>query len=165
MATRYILTPDSAEMPAADFPELMSVHATLRRRVLAFDAGNANGERCEWSTVAVQGLSGTLTAIITYSCAVNTNDVVWEVSIEADTTPTDGLNAHTSDSFAAGNAGTSTVPGTVGVRGTLSITLTQNDSIAAGDSVRFRLRRDSNNGSDTAAGDAYVHSLEIRDAA
>lgn len=79
-------------------------------------------------------------------------------------TPGDAVAMHSTDSFDAINSTNSTtVPGTLGYEGAISVTLTNNDSSAAGDYVRFSLTRDQVN--DTAAGDMYVLSMEIRDGA
>ncbi len=59
-----------------------------------------------------------------------------------------------------------TVPGTTGNVDVVNVTLTagatDTDSIAAGELFRIRIRRDVTN--DTAAGDAELHSVEIREA-
>jgi hypothetical protein len=47
----------------------------------------------------------------------------------------------------------------------ISITLSNLDSAAAADYVRFSLARAVANAADTAAGDCYVLSVEIRDGA
>jgi hypothetical protein len=46
----------------------------------------------------------------------------------------------------------------------LSITLTNGDSLAAGDYIRVSVARDADNGSDNFAADAYLLAVEIRDA-
>jgi K+-transporting ATPase A subunit len=57
------------------------------------------------------------------------------------------------------------VPGTAGYMEQISITLSNLDSAAAGDLVRISLARNVAHATDTATGDAYVLSIEIRDAA
>ena len=57
------------------------------------------------------------------------------------------------------------VPGTAGYMEQVSVTLTNADSIAAADLVRVSVARAVANGADTATGDCYVLSVEIRDAA
>jgi hypothetical protein len=90
--------------------------------------------------------------------------VAFTVEIEAITTG-DATDTDAGDSFAAVNTGTdATVPATAGYIDTVSVTLTNNDSIAAGDYVRFRLTRAVANASDTATGDCNVYSLEVQDA-
>jgi hypothetical protein len=64
------------------------------------------------------------------------------------------------------NTGTdSAVPATAGYMEQVSVTLTNADSIAAADLVRVSVARAVANGADTATGDCYVLSVEIRDAA
>jgi hypothetical protein len=58
--------------------------------------------------------------------------------------------------FAAANVGTATVPGTAGHLDEVSITLTNADSVAAGDFVVVYLNRDPAHASDTATGDCEV---------
>jgi predicted RecA/RadA family phage recombinase len=47
----------------------------------------------------------------------------------------------------------------------VSVTLTNADSIAAGDLVRVSVTRAVANAADTATGDCYVLAVELRDAA
>jgi hypothetical protein len=61
------------------------------------------------------------------------------------------------------NTGSESVPGTPGYLGQVSITLTNNDSLAAGDYFRLSLSRDADDGTnDTATGDLYVLAVELR---
>ncbi|MCL4822575.1 MAG: hypothetical protein KJZ57_00025 [Anaerolineales bacterium] len=58
-----------------------------------------------------------------------------------------------------------TAPGTAGYIDQFTATLTNKDSVAAGDYVRIRLMRDADDGTnDTASGDCYVLMAEIREA-
>jgi len=58
-------------------------------------------------------------------------------------------------------SGAVAMPATQGHQTSVSVTLTNADSIAAGDYVRISLARDI---SDTFAADAYVTLVEIREA-
>ncbi len=154
MASRYVLTPYAAELPATVFPQLQLVN---RRPVLSFDASAL--ELANWTVVAPQGITTPLTAVINYFMATAaTGTAIFEVTVEA-VTEADALDLAAADSFDAVNSITDTVPGTLGNLGQGSITLTNNDAIAAGDYVRFRLR--SNGG--TAVNDRHVLFVEIRD--
>lgn len=161
MATRAIFTPFSAEFSASN-PQL-KVDAQ-RRPVLAFDA--TTQESCQWSGVAPQGLSGTLTAVITYKMAsATTGGVAFDVSLEA-VSDGDALDLDAAESFDAVNGGSvAAVPGTAGYIDQISITLTNADAIAAGDYFRLRLARDVADAADTASGDCEVLAVELRDAA
>jgi len=100
-------------------------------------------------------------AKIQYSMASATsNDVEFEVSVMA---VSDGdaqdLDA---DSFDTVNSGSATVPGTAGYLDEISITLTNADSVAAGDWVCVKLARDADDGTnDTATGDAEVWAVSV----
>jgi hypothetical protein len=160
MSTRVILLPTAAEFPATNYPEL-GQDAQLRF-YLGFDTTTA--ESCNWTFVAPQGLTGTITAVVTYRAASATSGTACfsgelEAISDGDTVDTDSAS-----SFATVNTPSAvTVPGTAGYIDQLSITLTNDDSIAAGDYCRFRLTRAV--ASDTATGDLQVLSVEIRDAA
>lgn len=162
--TRLVLLPNAAEFPSANFPQLMAIHSTERRQVLAFDAATVEG--CRWTFAAPQGLTGTMNAIVYYCMASATSGKVdFEASIEA-VTPDDALDLDAATGFDTANAANETVPGTAGYMSSLAITLTNNDSMAAGDLVRLKLERDADDGTDdTATGDAYVLAVEFRDAA
>ena len=161
MATRAVFKPKGADFPATNFPQLTLVN---RRPVLAFDA--ATQETCQWTDVAPQGLDGALTAVITYSMASATANLIeFEVSLEA-ISDGDAVDTDAADSFDTVNSGSATVPGTAGYIDQVSVTLTNADAIAAGDLFRLRVSRDADDGTnDTATGDLYLHSVELRDAA
>lgn len=159
MSTRFIFTPQSAEFPSSNYAAMSLVN---QRPALAFDA--ATNETAQWTAIAPQDLTGALTAIVTYIMAsATTGDVDVDVSIEA-VSDGDATDLDAGDSFDTVNStDNTTVPGTAGHIDQISVTLTNADSIAAGDYFRLRLLRDAV--SDTAAGDMYVLAVELRDAA
>ena len=161
MATRTILTPEGAHYPATNFPALL---LSNRRPVLAFDASTS--ETAYWTFVAPQGITGTLTAVISYAMAsATTGGVAFDVALEAISSG-DALDTDATTSFDSVNTGTdSAVPGTAGYMEQISITLTNADSIAAADLVRVSVARAVANGADTATGDCYLIACEIRDGA
>jgi hypothetical protein len=76
----------------------------------------------------------------------------------------DSTDLDAGDSFDSANStDNTTVPATAGFIDVVSITMTNADSIAAGDYFRLRITRDA--ASDTATGDAYLLAVELRDAA
>lgn len=162
MATRFVLTPHAAEYPSTNYPQELLVN---RRPALAFDAATA--ETCYWTGVIPQGWTGTITLVIKWIAASATTGLAdFEVAVEA-ITPADALDMDAADGFDTVNtqAGV-TVPGTAGYEGETTVTLTNHDSSAAGDYVRFALTRDATDGTnDTAAGDVYVLLAEVRDGA
>jgi hypothetical protein len=132
--TRAILTPLSAEFPATNAAALAFINT---RPVLAFDAATAS-ESAYWTFVVPQGITGALTAVISYMMASATSGgVAFDVAVEAVSTG-DAQDLDTgAGSFATVNAGNdATVPGTAGYMEQLSITLTNDDSLAAGDYIR-----------------------------
>ena len=161
MATRFILLPYAAEFPASNFPQLLLVN---RRPVLAFDA--TTGETAYWTVIAPQGITGTWTGVVSYLMAsAPTGGVAFDVAAEAITSG-DAVDLDATTSFDAVNGGSdAAVPGTVGYMEQISITLTNMDSVAAGDYLRFSAARDVADAADTAAGDCYVLAIEVRDGA
>ncbi|MBK9944296.1 MAG: hypothetical protein IPP13_22550 [Kouleothrix sp.] len=163
MATRFVGLPHSAEFPASNFPQITHIN---QRPVLAFDA--ATDETAYWTDIAPQGLTGTLTLVITYGMASATSGTVGlQAQIEAvsDGDVTD-LDATTSFDT-VNNSASTTVPGTAGQIDQISITLTNADSLAAADYYRISVNRDADGSAitDSATGDLYLLAIELRDAA
>lgn len=157
--TRAVLSPLSAEFPTSNFPALTVINA---RPALAYDA--ATQETAYWTIVAPQGLSGALSCVLTLiGNAAGTNSTYWEVAVEA-VTSADAVDFDSATSFDTVNTGNVAMPATQGHMVQLSITLTNADSIAAGDYVRVSIARDADNGSDNFAADAYLLAAEIREA-
>jgi len=161
MATRFVGLPHGAEFPSSNFPQLTQIN---QRPVLAFDA--ATDETAYWTDVAPQGLTGTITLLIYYVMASATSgNVIFQAQLEA-VTDGDATDLDATTSFdTANSSATTAVPGTAGYIDVVSITMTNADSLAAGDYYRISVNRDANNASDTASGDAYVLAIELRDAA
>lgn len=163
MATRLIFTPNSAEFPASNFPALTIVN---RRPVLAFDA--STDETAYWTAIAPQGITGTITLVISYMMASATSGTVGiQAQIEAvtdgDATDLDGTTSFDT----VNNSASTTVPGTAGYIDQISITMTNNDSLAAADYLRVSINRDADGSAitDSATGDLYLLAAEFRDAA
>lgn len=161
MASRFVFGPLAAEFPATNFPQLQLVN---RRPVLSFDAGTQ--ETAQWTGIAPQGFTGTVTAIISYMMASAVANLVdFEVSLEA-VTDGDATDLDAGDSFDTVNSANATVPGTAGHIDQLSVTLTNADAIAAGDYFRLKVSRDADDATnDTATGDCHVLAVELRDGA
>jgi hypothetical protein len=106
--------------------------------------------------------SGTLKADIAYAAAsATTGKFDFEISVEA-LTAGDAVDTDSASSFDTANAANETVPATAGYMETLTITLTNKDSVAAGDWVRIKLERDADDGTDdTASGDARVYCVTV----
>lgn len=91
--------------------------------------------------------------------ANTTDDIVLVCRIAA---VSDGDASVTAKVFDAVNSATVTVPDAAGTEDVASITLTNNDSMAAGDRVMLLLYRDADAGGDTAAGDCVITSVELQ---
>lgn len=161
MATTFFTgTPFSAEFPATNFPQLL---LSNRRPVLAFDA--STDETAYWTGQAPQGFTGTPTLVITYAMASATSGTVgFQAQLEA-ITAADAVDTDATTSFdSVNNSASTTVPGTAGYIGQISITLTNADSMAAADYFRLSLNRDADGSAitDSATGDAYVLAVELR---
>ena len=161
MASLFTLRPGDAEYPATAFPGETLVN---RRPALAFD--DTTPETCYFTFIAPQSITGTCTVVVTYVMASATSGAVeFEAAFEA-VSDGDSLDLDATTSFDTANTGTETVPGTAGHPSQISITMTNQDSIAAGDYGRLSSSRDADDGTnDTAPGDCYVLTVEVRDAA
>lgn len=160
MASRFYLTPYSAELAGlANYPQLTTVNGIP---ALGYDA--ATNESAVWSVRLPTGWTGTPTLVVDCMMASATSgDVDLDASVMA-VTAGDALDLDATTSYAAVNSTDNTaVPATAGYLFTVSITLTNFDSGAAGDFVRLMLTRDA--ASDTAAGDLYILGAMIEDAA
>lgn len=161
MATRFVLSPLAAEFPSSNAPAIGLVN---RRPHLAFDT--TTSETAYWTVVAPQGVTGTWTAVISYIMASATSGgVAFDVAVESVTTG-DAVDLDATTSFDSVNGGNdSAVPSTAGYMEQISITLSNMDSVAAADLLRFSVARDVADANDTASGDCYLLAVEIRDGA
>ena len=147
----------------AMFPATTPAAASSRNghAILAFDS--AIDESVIFEGVMSKDYSaGSFTVDIFYTAnAITSGAVIWDVSFERMDTDSLDIDA---DSFAAVQSVTDTVAGTDGQISVASITFTQAqaDSIAAGESFRMKVNRDANNASDTAAADAQLLRVLLR---
>lgn len=125
---------------------------------LAFDA--TTEEQVSWSLrMPANYASAPILAVQYKMASATTGGVAFEARLAA---VSDG-DAQDVDAkgFAAANVGTATVPGTAGHLDEVQVTLTNADSVAAGDLVFVYLNRDPAHASDTATGDAEVVSVTL----
>lgn len=125
-----------------------------------FDASTR--EQLYWSFRMPDDYASTPAMKVQYKMAsAITGNVVIEGRIAA-TSPGDATDLD-AKAFAAANTSTATaVPATTaGKIGEISLSLTNADSLAAGDMVTVYFARDAANGSDTAAGDMEVVSVSL----
>lgn len=162
-----LLTPGAATMPDGSAsnaaPQVQRVKSSAAAPTpyflqLAFDA--TTEEQCMWSfRMPVDYSSAPLVKVQYKMASATTGGVAFEARIAAvsdgDATDVDAKG------FAAANVGTATVPGTAGHLDEVSITMTNADSVVAGDLVVLYLNRDPAHASDTAAGDAEVVAVSL----
>ena len=158
--TLLILTPYSAEFPAATFPQL---YLRNRHPVLGFDA--AADEFCIWTGIMPHTYAGGgVTIYIHLTDANDTNTAhasYWDVAFENDTAQ--DIDA---DGFAAVQSTHVHPNGTSGIPVIATIPFTdgaQMDSVAVGQLFRISVNRDANNGADDWANDAEVLAVEIKE--
>jgi hypothetical protein len=157
-----ILTPGSATLPdgttnnAAPAMQRVKSSATapgIYALQLAFDASTE-----EWVTWSFRMpddyASGPVLKVLWKATSATSGGVVWDGRVSA-TSSGDSQDVDAQD-FDSANTATGTAPGTAGYLLETSITLTNADSVAAGDFVVIRLARAAANGSDTATGDAEM---------
>jgi hypothetical protein len=157
-----LLNPGSAIMPDGSAsnaaPALQRVKSSAAAPTpyllqLAYDA--TTEEQCMWTFRMPADYASAPVMKVQYKMAsATTGGVAFEARIAA-VTPGEAQDVD-ANAFAAANVGTDTVPGTAGHMDEVSITLTNDDSLAAGDFVIVYLARDPAHASDTATGDAEV---------
>lgn len=151
--------PQHNEPPSSNFatPDTRNNHP-----VLDFDA--AANESAVFSDVLSRHYGGGgLTVYIHYAMSTAiSGDVDWDVSFERIGDQQQDID---SDGFAAANSvDNTTVPGTSGNVDIVSVAFTGGadmDSIAVGEGYRLKVTRDA--ASDTAAGDAELRFIEIKE--
>lgn len=164
MALLYSFPPELIMLPAAstNFPQYLNVMAGgAYRSALAFS--NSVSEKSRSISFEMPAFTGTLTAKVKFAIAATSGNVRFRIQIEA-RTPLDSGNTNTTTSYDTANSSASTaVPATTYVEAELSITLTNNNGVVAGDRVTFTIDRDVSVGSN-AAGDCFVYLVSLSDA-
>jgi len=163
MANLILFSPEHFLADAAtNFPQYLAhMPGAAFRSSLAFD--NTVSEKCRSVSFKMPVFAGALTIRIRFAIAATTGNVQFRVQCEA-ITPADALNTSTTRSFASANSSSSTsVPGTTFNTKELTIALTNDDSVAAGDTFTFTIDRDVSVGSN-AAGDCYLLEASLEDA-
>jgi len=126
----------------------------------AFDAGT--DEMLHWSfRMPANYASAPVLKVLFKMASATSGNVIIEGRVVA-ITPGDATDLD-ADAFATTNTSSATaVPATTaGKIGEISLALTNEDSAAAGDFVIIYLRRDADNGSDTATGDMEVVAVSL----
>ncbi len=161
------LTPGSAIFPDGSASNLAPGISRLKSSGTApgiyalqlnFDA--AADEWCMWQfRMPADYASGLVATVQSKMASATSGDVVWDVRVAA-VTSGDAASVN-AKAFGSANTATQTVPGTAGYLVDTSVTVTNADSVAAGDFVVVRLARNGSSGSDTATGDAECVGLGL----
>lgn len=164
--TLAVFLPGHIEPPSSNYAEIGFLTSdTGIREMLLFDDGT--DETAIFSGVMPRNYDGGgITIKIWYSMdSANTSDnVIFDAAFEK-ISEADGMGTSGAD-FAAVNSVTDTAEDAADDITSAEIAFTNGadmDSVTAGDPFRFKLTRDADNASDTAAGDAQVHRIEIRE--
>ena len=150
--------PEEMQRPSSNFPQVYK--DSENRFVAAYDT--TTEETAYWTRTAQVGLTTPLTATVFFRAASATTGTFQpKLAIEA-ITPGDAVNTASTASWDSGNTPTATaVPGTAGYMDDVDVTLTNNDSITAGDLYRLSLAR--NVSGDNAPGDIEVLAVQLKD--
>jgi len=162
MATGTIILPILSAIGDPTNPPGLNFTATTNRPYLAFD-GSAAIESCLWSFRMPENYASAPVAKIQWSGSNSTttsHTVQWSVFVMALTPDVDG--AADSDSFDAENVVSDDILGTTAKRiQEASVTLSNADSVAAGDLTYIRLLRDYSDAADDLAEDAWLWALSL----
>lgn len=162
MGTIYLeRRPEQAQFLASAFPEYMKVNGTnMPASGLKYDASSS--EAAHFRFVATNYGSGNLTAeLFWYADTASSGAVVWEGALSVITPNTDSQDVET-DAYATANTVADTHLGTTGQRlHSCSITLSNLDSLAAGDEVSLRIARLPADAGDTMTGDAILTAVRL----
>lgn len=161
MATiTHVLTPDAARLPASAFPTFDEIQGTaFPVRCLDFDASTE--ETCHFPLPAIGYGSGDLTVeFLWYADNASSGDVIWGAALAAITPNTDSQDIETK-AYGTAQTVTDSHLGTTGQRlHSVSLTLSNTDSIASGDWCSLKVYRDADAAGDTMANDASL--VEVR---
>lgn len=152
----YTFPASQANLPGANAPYISNSTNAASAGVF-FD--ETSTQTVTWSTMLNNYNSGTLYADIIYTSSATSGTMNWGVYIECKTPSVDALDYDT-DSFSTVNSTSVTVGATAGMAMKASVTLTNQDSCANGDTVRVKLERRAGE-TDTAIGKGRVRFLRL----
>ena len=153
----------TTQMVSGDAAATFEVHQG--RLALAFDGVDEEAAVTAEMEMPSQYTGSGLTATLHIASeTVNSSSCVFDVFVEAKTPGSDTLDMEAASSWnTTVNTATHTFAGTAGDPRSVDVTLTNSDGLAAGDLVRFGVRRDTDSGSDDIVSDIFVYSLTIED--
>jgi hypothetical protein len=156
--TILILTPSSVEPPPSNAAQRQNLYpASENRPILSFDT--TTEEAATWSAVLRQGSTGSLGIVANCIMASATSgNVALHVYIEDMV----GVALATTSGWGAVNTSAAkAVPATL-IPFTITLTLTNNDSLQPGEPFRIKVIRDTGVASN-AAGDMHILNIELQD--
>jgi hypothetical protein len=157
--TLCIFTASSNEPPVTNYATINTRNA---HTILQFDA--TTQETALFTSIMPRNYAGGgVTVYVHWTAATATTGTIgWLVAFERMSDATTDLDTNSFATTATVTA--ATVPATTGVMSVTNVAITNGanmDSIAVGDSFRLQISRDVTN--DTAAGDAELHAIEIKE--
>ena len=162
MATvRQYLPAEAAQFLSSSFPALTRIYGTnFPVMSLAYDGTSA--ERAYFVFSPANYGSGNITAtVLWYADTASSGAIVWETALAAITPDTDSQDVETK-AFATINQATDTHLGTTGQRvHQCPVTISNLDSIAAGDYAVLRVSRLPADAGDTMTGDGMLLGVQL----
>lgn len=158
---RQLLLPEEAQFLGSAVPAFDKINGTnFPVSRLLFDA--AADEGAFWAIEATVYGSGNITCdLIWYATNATTGVVRWEVAIAAVTPESDSQDIETK-ALATAQTVDDTHLGTTSKRlHKATVTISNLDSVAAGDQVHVRVRRIGSNAADTMANDAALTQVRL----
>ena len=147
-----------ANLPGANSPYISNSTNSSRPGVF-FD--ETSTQTVTWSGILSPYSGGPLTAQVVFLSSATSGTMNWGVYVECITPNADAVSGDT-DSFGVINSTSVTVGGTSMMANKASVTLTNEDSCAEGDAIRFKLERSAQS-SDTAIGKGRVWYLNVKE--
>jgi len=152
---------NNAQLVAGD--AAAAPYSVQDRPCWAFDDTDEEAIVSEETTVPADYAGGTVKGDVHHAMASDaTNDVALDLFVECKTPDSDTLDMEAAASWDSANSGTESLGGTTaGDPRVMTITLSNKDSMAAGDLFRIGLRRDCDSANDDASGDLYVFHVDV----
>lgn len=160
---RQYLAPEEAQFAASAFPAFVkNLGTNFPVSGLAYDGAGATAERAYWKFEPINYGSGNITCDIAfYNDSSTAGACVWEAALAAITPETDSQDVETK-AFATAQQVTKSHPGTTAQRlQRATITITNLDSIAAGDEAWLRISRLPADAGDTSTADVILTSVRL----
>ncbi len=163
MATIALINALNCSYPATNPASRVEYNTTRRALAISFDGTTAQSVTSE--AIAVSGLTTPLTLFcMTIFPTATSGSAIFEASIMA-VASGDAINLITTESFDTVNVSSAiNAPASVGYPVSFSITLTNNDAIAASKFVVLKIARKPSDASDTIATAAYLLAARLDDA-